>query len=106
MTIKNTMGRINPDCERATWWQEVYGSFEVPLLSPLPIRLIGPNGEAQSFYKVDLSKLPPQQHDKAAQFVANKFGLPIDEVRKDMNEYGIPILAEDVTVSFDARLVL
>lgn len=68
---------------------------------------IGPGGEPQRFYRVKVSALSPEQIERVIRFAAEKFGIPEDEVRADvMGEIGIPLLADDVSVSFDARLVM
>lgn len=106
MALKPTIGHIDPNCERAEWWRHCYGSLDVPLLSPIPEWRRGPDGTPQRFFKVDMRRLTDEQRERVAAFVADKFSVPIDDVRADMERDGIPILADDVIVSFDARLVL
>lgn len=106
MTLRKTYAHIDPSCERASWWKEVYGSLEVPITSPVPVIAVGPDGKKAQYYMVNTQELSAEQLEKVAQFVSEKFDLPIDEVRTEIEVQGIPLLAEDLTVSFDARLVL
>lgn len=110
MALKPTTGHINPDSERATWWREVYGSLDVPLISPVPELGRFPdddgNEAVKQFYKVDLDKLTDEQIQHTAEIASKKFDIPVDEILNDIRTTGIPILADDVSVSFDARLIL
>ncbi len=60
----------------------------------------------QLFYKVDVERLPVEQLERAIAHIVEVFGYPEEEVRRSVHaEEGLPLLADDVTVSFDARLV-
>lgn len=107
MALRPTIGHIRPDSERAAWWREVYGSLEVPLVSPVPELGYKPDGLLAQFFRVDVSKLTEEQLERAARFLAEKFGEPVESVREGiLGDHGIPVLAEDVSVTFDARRVL
>jgi hypothetical protein len=102
-----TTGAINPDCERADWWREAFGGLEVPLVSPVAQLWLVPGVDGVEgehlVYQVDVSKLGGDQIDRVARVVAAQFDLDVASVRADIEREGIPILAEDVVVSFDAR---
>jgi len=91
-------------------WREIYGSLEVPLKSPVPQLGEFPDDQGgmaiRKFYEADLTKFTPKQLDKAAEIIGRRFGIPAQEIRQDIERQGIPVLADDVSVSFDARLVL
>lgn len=110
VNIQQTIGHMSPNAERAEWWLAIFGSLEVPLISPVPQMGTFPDKDGGemvcSFYNVDLDKLDAEQIARAVTFVVNKFGLSADEVRDDLAMNGMPILAQDVSVSFDARLVM
>ena len=71
-------------------------------------RMAGPDGTVQTFYRVDIDRLTAQQKDAVAEFITKRFCFSLDEVLADMAnpDHGMPILADDVSVSFDARLVV
>lgn len=106
MTPKQTYGHLSADSDRARDWLEVYGTLSVPLISPVPVQCEGPFG-VDSFYKIAVDKLSDEQCNRAIAFIARKFNLPEAEVREGIFKgEGLPVLAEDITVSFDARLLL
>jgi hypothetical protein len=110
MPLKPTIGHLDPKSDRAEMWLEVYGSLEVPLKSPIAKQGMFPDpidgSKLHYYYEVDLKQLTPEQLDKAAEIIGRRFGIPAQEIRQDIERQGIPVLADDVSVSFDARLVL
>lgn len=102
------MGTIRENSPRAKDWKWVFGSLSIPLKSPLPVRADGPDGTLQQFYEVDVAKLSASQVERVVVHIAHKHELDADAVRRDLEDptHGLPILAEDIMVSFDPRLVL
>lgn len=104
--IQPTIGHIREDSPRADEWRAVFGSTEIPLKSLLTVENDSPAGVRQ-FYLVDVAKLDEDQLERVVAHVADKFGIAKDAVAADLNsDHGLPILADDVLVSFDQRLVL
>jgi hypothetical protein len=96
-------GTILASSPRAGDFLRVYESRTIPLKSPLPTRGRKPDGTEALFYKVDLAALRPDQLERVVSFAMERFGLSEAEVRQtfDDPDHGLPILADDVTVSTD-----
>lgn len=104
-----TIGLLDPTCDQAVWWKEIYGSLDIPLKSFVSYRGNAPEGqEPEEFYDVDLDKLTDDQVEKVCQNIAERFQAPIDDVRAKLGEaHSLPIRAAIITsVAFDARLAL
>jgi len=106
---KNTPveGTISDSSPRAADWRRVFGGLTVRLLSPLPVIADSPAGRRR-FYKADVAALSASQRERLVAFIAERFSVPAAEVElglDDPNE-GLPILEEDLHVSFDYRMVV
>ena len=103
-----TLGRIRDDSPRAAEWLQVFGKLEVPLKSPIAHRGLTPDGKEAEFYLVDWKALERETLGRVIAFIVEKFKLSWVEALDTMRspDHGFPILAADVTVSFDGRLVV
>lgn len=109
MALKQTYGHLNPKSPRAADWLEVYGGLDVPLESPVPERRAADHdpSDVRLFYRVAVDKLTPEQRERLIAFVMRKNEWPRAVVEDLIDgDHGAPVLAEDVSVSFDARLVM
>ena len=105
MAVKKSWAHLDPESDRADAWREAYGTLSVPIESPVPVRANSPIG-VKRFYKVDLARLTDEQLASALAVLAERFGYSAEEVRDGVfNGEGLPLLADDVTVSFDPRLL-
>lgn len=89
------------DEERRAFWLEVLGSDTLPIVSPIG-RYVNLPGKPNSYtYKLDVDQLEEADQVKLVKMLAAKFGL--DEMRawNEVAENGVPVLAEDVTVTCD-----
>lgn len=107
MSLNPTIGTLKETSDRATWWRDVYGSLDVPLMSPIPHTMQAGDLEGR-YYLVDLSKLDAAQFEKICEHVVQRFDADPVVVRDKLKEDGsIPIPESEIhTVSFDARLAL
>ena len=96
---KDFKATIRQNSERAQAWREVFGSYEVPLRSPFPIRASAPGIAEGLFYELDLQELTAEQRGRLITYIAQKFHLTEREVAGTLDEVGCPILDEDVTVT-------
>ncbi len=106
MSLKPTIATLNQCSERSGAWVRLFGSTSVVIKSPVPLRADLPGLGVREVYFVDLEKLSDEQLDRIAREMSLRFSLPLPEVTADLRSLGLPILAEDISVSFDARLVL
>ena len=94
---------IRPDSPRASLWLGVLGTVTVPILSPMPTRGTSPHHPAPGalFYALDVAALTPQQRARLVAATAERFGLSVAQVERDFDdpEHGVPILADDVSVT-------
>jgi hypothetical protein len=100
---------IAADSPRAERFIAVFGSRTVPIISPLPHRSLAPGyPDGVEMLRVDVSRLTEEQMERAIQNAAERFNLPVEDVRADFldPEHGLPILREDMFIAFDARTVL
>ena len=96
---KDFKATIRQNSERAEAWREVFGSYEVPLRSPLPMRASAPGIAEGLFYELDLQELSAEQRRRLITHIAQKFQIDEREVVETLDEVGCPILDEDVTVT-------
>lgn len=75
-------------------WAKVVSDGKMPLRHPVPCV----NG-GRLFYESDTSRLSLEQLEAMAGLLAEKFGLNIDEVRRDLGKGILPVLADGVTVA-------
>lgn len=104
--IAPTEGTILESSPRAADWQRIFGGLRVRLLSPVPVLADSPVGRRR-FYKADVAALNAGQRERLVSFLAERFSVPPVEVERGLDDAkeGLPILDEDLCVSFDHRLV-
>ncbi len=104
-TVIPPVAHINPTSERAADWLRVYGGMEAPIESPIPTRAIV-MGVEREVYFVDILRLTPDQKRNLVDHIAERFEISRDEVVELLPGFGCPILADEVSVIFDARAFL
>lgn len=91
---------------RGEEWQRVLGRAEFGVLSPAAVLLDSPAGR-RPHYLLDLAELSAAERQRLEQHLAAKFGLSLAEVRREVAERGVPILADDChLVALDAGRLL
>lgn len=98
---------LSPDSPRADTWRRRLGDLTVPVLSPVTSKAILPGRGVCEVYWVDLARLPESAVEQLIASVAAELELAPDVVRAGIwGGDGMPVLAEDVSVVFDARTLL
>ena len=107
MAIRPTTATIRKDSPRYPDWLQVFGGDTVQVTSLLPHLANGPGDNPILFYSVDVAALDADQRRRLVEHISRKFHVPPQEVERDIAdpEHGVPILAVDVTVAIDARLL-
>lgn len=90
---------IRKESPRAESWREVFGSYEIPLQSPVPVLASAPGIEEGLFYQLDLQALTQAQRERLIGYIVKKFGVEKQEVVETLDTVGCPILDEDVTIT-------
>jgi hypothetical protein len=89
--------------ERLKFWQAVLGGDRAPIKSILTISVHVPddNGGTRQAdaYFLDLNAITTEQREKLIRSIAKRFVIPVDEVERAIDDQGVPILAEDVSVT-------
>lgn len=102
-----TMAHISASSARYEEWKGIFGDDTIPIKSPMPVRATIDGMGEKEVYLLDLQRLKVVQFDRLVAHIARKSSVPEDDVRASIVDDGVfPILADDVGVSFDARLVL
>lgn len=102
----NNFAYLSERSSRYPEWIKVFGTNQVPILNTLAPNLANVLGEIKMVYLLDLSKLSEQQMTRLKEHIVQKFGVSMEEVERTLPEIGVPILAEDVTVSTDEMFFL
>ena len=97
LTNKCAMATIR-DPERAAPFLKVLGTATVAILPEAEIAMRPDRPAPAIFYKLDLAAYTSSQIDGLIREIAAKWGLTEREVATDIGIYGIPILADQVTV--------
>ena len=96
------VGIISERDPRADIWLRVTGKREVPLKHPLFLSGIH-NGQTMTFLEGDPRRLTDAQKEALFVEMEQKFGVPADAVRQDVEKGILPIRADNVTVSVCER---
>jgi hypothetical protein len=82
--------------ERGKIWQNAVGTRTFPVIhkDPVPASVLGNTVMA---YFLDLSRVEARLRDRIEHFLCERYGLPLDQVRYQIKEGGVPILARNVT---------
>jgi hypothetical protein len=90
---------LREDTERGRAWAEVFGTTRVHVRSPLPEWVTLPERGAALVFFLDLALLSTEQRERLIEYLAQKFGLAVSEVATEIDKAGVPILAEECTVT-------
>lgn len=103
--MKNT-AIISEQSPRYEEWMKVFGTKEVPIINIFFPNLANVLGEIREVYMLDLDKLTPDQLGRLKGHIASKFGVSMEEIERDLPAIGVPILAEDLTITTDQMFFL
>lgn len=81
--------------DRGRDWQNAVGTrtFPVTAAKPEPASVLG---NVVMAYFLDLTRVTPQLRDRIEHFLAERFSNPLDQVRAEIRDHGIPIIAKNV----------
>lgn len=85
--------------ERATEWLEVFGTYQLPVTSPVTTWASAPGIARAEFYMLDLAELTDDQRERLIVHTARKFGMRPGEVADGLAEHGMPLLAEGLSLT-------
>jgi hypothetical protein len=96
---KDFTATIREGCPRQQDWLTVLGTNEVVLKSPVPYLASAPGIPEALFFEMDLTALSGDQRARLITHLAQRFHVTEQEVARDLDQVGCPILAADVTVT-------
>lgn len=94
--------------------RETNAFFDLFENGDVPVTSMGP-GTAElegvghaSVYLMDSARMTPEQVEAVARRVAERFKAPLDEVRLELTEHGLPIRATEIAAgpAIDLRFIL
>lgn len=95
------------DPVRAGIWSKFFPGARMPVLSIVPVIADLPGMPGSHVYMLDLGAITDEQRDQLVAAVADLFDMTPEEVRKDITERGVPILADSCSIeSTDERQIL
>lgn len=86
------------DEERKKNFMKVFGTNIVKVKSPVPKRILKPDGVEADAYFLDLILITAGQRENLIQDLSERFQQPIEFVRKNLDKIGVPILADHCTL--------
>jgi hypothetical protein len=86
---------------RAMDFQAVFGTATVCVKSLLPRLASLPEIGRALVYDLGLETVSKDQRQRLVEHIAKRFGLPAEDVEKDLDSHGVPILAQDCTIVVD-----
>ena len=84
--------------ERRAEFEAIFGTATVHVKSPFPVRANLPGRPDCLIYELDLELITREQRARLVAFLAEKFGISVEEVDALLEVHGVPILAEDCVV--------
>lgn len=95
---------IDASSPRAADWLEAYSTTTVPIQSPFVSLAELPGLGLCPVFFVDLARLSAEQLERAVALLSARFRIEPAELRKGLLADGLPILAEEMTVTVDPRV--
>ena len=93
---------IHDSSERADMWQRIFGTLTVPVESAIGDWVFLPNfDEPQKVYKLKMSEISDEEYGKLVDEIAKKFDAPRSEVQLSFEIQGLPILADECTLTIN-----
>jgi hypothetical protein len=85
--------------DRIADWERILGTRRVCIKSPIPTRASLPDRGEAFIYELDLDLLTDDQRERLVRHLAEKFGYTVEQVEQALPYHGVPILADDITLS-------
>ena len=104
VSLRPSIAFLDHRSERAARWRALFGDTSVIIKSPVAHLAELPGLGLREVYLVDLEKLSADQLERIAEEMSRRFSVPCSVA--DLVSKGLPILADDVSVSCDMRAFL
>lgn len=97
---------ISDTAARASTWERVFGVLTVPILSPVTEKARVHGLGVKDVYRLNWRLLDSAAQRRLVEHLALEFRCTQVEARRVLETEGLPLLADDCMVTFDARMVL
>jgi len=88
---------LRPGSQRAEDWQSVFGRLDdIPVTQYFTTLANLPDRPNSAVYLLDLKRMTPAERERLIWHIAARFDIPAEEVARDLDREGCPILAADV----------
>lgn len=94
---KDFIVKLNESSERAAYWIKVFGTLEVPVMSPAPVMASTPRGVEPNYF-LDLPALEDEVRERLIDHLAEQFRIPRAEVATLLSAHGVPIPQADCSL--------
>ena len=84
--------------DRASHWQRILGTHELPVVSPVPEKMLIKGAVDVPAYQLDLNRVSPAAQRRIAAWLSVTTSQPIEDVEHEMKYSGVPIYAEGCTL--------
>ncbi|MFW9991992.1 MAG: hypothetical protein ACFFD4_08010 [Candidatus Odinarchaeota archaeon] len=95
---------VSENDERAKVWTKCLGERQFPLKHPIPgivkVALRDQEPFDMTVYLGDPDRLTNEQKEKLIEHIQSNFGVPRQEIISGWTKQGIPIKAENLTITF------
>jgi len=89
------------DPARKELFISVFGRDTVSVISPMPMQEDLEGRGVEFVYMLDLNEITPEEKERLICALAATFGSPREDVEKDLNTRGLPIMASGCIVTVD-----
>lgn len=83
---------VKEKSEKGKEFMKVFGTTIVKIKSPIPEYILTPDKEKVLAYFLDLDLITKEQRENLIKHLSEKFNEPIDFVRENLDDIGVPIL--------------
>jgi hypothetical protein len=88
---------IRPDSDRADNWQRVFRRLNnIPVTAYLPALANLPHRPGVLIYELDLAAITHDERTRLIEHIVDQFNLAADDVARDLDAHGCPLLADDI----------
>jgi hypothetical protein len=94
---------LNPSGPNYDTWLKIFGSDQVPLLSPRPVIADLGDEKDVEVYTLNLKAMTLMQRRRLVEWVSERFSKSVNEIERDFDQWDFPIRAVDVVVSISMR---
>jgi hypothetical protein len=102
MAVRPTTVTLSKESTRYADWLKVFGGATVEVTAALP-HVAQVRGETKEVFLLNLKALDDSQRRRLVEHLSERFGESCEDIERELDERGLPILTDDTTWSIDMR---